>query len=142
MSEDLIIGIVFGLVGALLGFIGVILWMRTQMFIARSKRTKGSITHLIYSRSSEGGGYAPVFQFTTLSGQSIEVSESLYSNPPGYSVGQSVDILYDPEKPSHARISKWSSLYFAPLLLSGMGIVFLGVGAVMSAFKTLNVFLQ
>lgn len=142
MSETLIIGVVFGLVGTLLGFIGVILWMRTRMFIARSQRTRGSVINLVYHSDADGGGYAPVFRFTTLSGQSIEASENIYSNPPGYRVGQNVDILYDPEQPNHARISKWTSLYFAPLLLSGMGIVFIGVGAAMMAFKMLNLFFR
>jgi hypothetical protein len=140
MSTELIIGIVFGLVGGLLFVIGVFLFIRTRMFISSSQEVKGTVIRMLSSSGSEGGTvYAPVFKFTTIQGQVMEVEEKVYSSPPGFSVGEVVDILYDPQNPGNARAKKWSSLYFVPLLLSGMGAVFGGIGLVLLVFKVIDV---
>jgi len=139
MSAELIIGIVFGLVGLLLAAIGVFIWMRTRAFMSTAQETKGTVTHMISSSGSEGGMvYAPVFKFTTIQGQVIEVEEKVYSNPPQFQTGQAVDILYDPEDPNRARVKKWSSLYFVPLLLGGMGMIFGCIGIVLFIFKVVD----
>src|SRR5689334_8974107 len=107
MGADLIIGVVFGLVGSILFVIGVFIFIRTRMFISTSQEVKGTVIRMLSSHGSEGGTvYAPVFRFTTIQGQSMEVAESVYSNPPGYSVGDVVDILYDPQNPGNARAKK------------------------------------
>jgi hypothetical protein len=139
MFTELIIGIVFGLVGALLFVIGVFLFIRTRAFISSSQQTKGTVIRMLSSSGSEGGTvYAPVFKFTTIQGQVMEVEEKVYSSPPGFSVGEVVDILYDPRNPGNARPKKWSSLYFVPLLLSGLGAVFGGIGVVVLIVKIID----
>jgi hypothetical protein len=141
MSTELIIGIVFGLVGALLFVIGVFLFIRTRAFVSSSQEVKGTVIRMLSSSGSEGGTvYAPVFKFTTIQGQVIEVEEKVYSNPPGFSVGQVVDMLYDPKNPGNARAKKWSSLYFVPLFLSGMGAIFGGIGVVLLVVKVIGLF--
>jgi hypothetical protein len=139
MSTELIIGIVFSLVGGLLLVVGVFLFIRTRAFVSSSQETKGTVIRMLSSSGSEGGTvYAPVFKFTTIQGQVIEVEEKVYSSPPGFSVGEVVDILYDPKNPGNARPKKWSSLYFVPLLLSGLGAVFGGIGVVVLVVKIIN----
>lgn len=139
MSTELIIGIVFGLVGGLLFVIGVFLFIRTRAFISSSQEVKGTVIRMLSSSGSEGGTvYAPVFKFTTIQGQVMEVEEKVYSSPPGFSVGEVVDILYDPQNPGNARAKKWSSLYFVPLLLSGMGAIFGGIGLVSLVVKVID----
>lgn len=138
MSADLIIGIVFSLVGLLLAAIGAFIFFRTRAFISRSQEVKGTIVRMVYSSSSDGGGYSPVFRFNTIEGRSVEVADKLASNPPQFKEGEVVDVLYDPQDPSHARIKKWMNLYFAPLLLGGMGLIFGGVGVLLLVFELLD----
>jgi hypothetical protein len=133
MSTDLTLGIVFSLVGGLLALIGLFLFIRTRIFIGNAQEVKGTVLQLVYSRSSSsssGGGYAPVYQFRTIDGQSITIQDSLSSNPPGFQVGQEIDVLYESGNPQKARINKWMNLYFVPVLLGGMGLIFGGVGIV------------
>ena len=133
MSTDLTLGIVFSLVGGLLALIGVFLFIRTRVFIGKAQEVKGTVIQMVYSRSSSsnsGGGYAPVYQFRTLDGQNIVVQDSLSSNPPRFQVGQEIDVLYESGNPQKARINKWMNLYFMPVLLGGMGLIFGGVGMV------------
>lgn len=131
MSTELIIGIVFSLVGGLLAAIAVFILIRTRGFINKAQEVKGTVIQMVYSHGSEGGeGYSPVYQFKTIDGQTIVVTDSLSSNPPMFHAGQIIDILYDPENPQKARIKKWMSLYFVPALLGGMGLIFGGIGVV------------
>ena len=132
MSADSTLGIVFSLVGGLLALIGVFLFMRTRIFIGKAQEVKGTVIQMVYSRTSSssgsGGGYAPVYQFRTLDGQTIMIHDSLSSNPPRFQVGQEIDVLYESGNPQKARINKWMNLYFVPVLLGGMGLIFGGVG--------------
>ena len=131
MSADSTLGIVFSLVGGLLALIGVFLFIRTRIFIGKAQAVKGTVIQMVYSRgssSSGGGGYAPVYQFKTLDGQTIVIQDSLSSNPPRFQVGQEIDVLYESGNPQKARINKWMNLYFVPVLLGGMGLIFGGVG--------------
>ncbi|MBI3150609.1 MAG: DUF3592 domain-containing protein [Chloroflexi bacterium] len=140
MSTELIIGIVFTLVGLLLAAIAAFSVIRTQIFLGKAQQVKGTVIRMVYSSDSDGGGYSPIFQFRTITGQTIEVADNLRSNPPMFREGQIVDMLYDPSNPHSARVKKWLSLYFVPLLLGGMGIIFGGIGVVFLIFQLLDMF--
>ena len=138
MTANLIIGIVFPLVGLLLVAISVFIFVRTRSFIGSSQEVKGKVVRNVYRSSSDGGGYAPVFGFTTIDGRYVEVEDKLESNPPQFREGEVLDILYDPQNPSRARVKKWMNLYFTPLLLGGMGVIFGGVGVILLIFEILD----
>lgn len=139
MSADLIIGIVFPLVGGLLFAIGAFLFIRTRIFLGKAQEVQGTVIQMVWSSSSDGGGgYSPVYQFRTISGQMITVQDSLSSSPPMFQVGQTIDVLYDPENPQNARIKKFWSLYFTSILLCGMGLIFGGVGIVLLIFNLMD----
>ena len=139
MEADLIIGIVFSLVGGLLAAIGVFFFLSTRIFISKAQEVQGTVIKMVWSSSSDGGGgYSPVYQFRAITGQMITVQDSLSSSPPMFQVGQTIDVLYDPENPQDARIKKWMSLYFVSLLLGGMGLVFGGIGVVLLIFQLLD----
>ncbi len=141
MSETLTVGVVFSLLGGLLAAIAVFFLIRTRIFMGKAQEVKGTVIQMVYSRSSNsGGGYSPVYQFTTIEGQTIVVADNLSSNPPMFKEGQVIDVLYDPENPQKARIKRWMSLYFVPLLLGGMGLIFGGVGVALAIAQILNRF--
>ena len=113
MSVVTILVLGFGFVGFVLGGLAVFFLIRTRAFIIRSREAKATVTQMVFTSDSEGGGgYSPIYRFRTLEGQEIEASESLSSNPPQFKVGQVIDVLYDPDNPSKARIKKWFNLYF------------------------------
>jgi hypothetical protein len=100
MGSNVIVGVVFVLVGGLLATIGLFLFIRTRMFISRAQEVKGTVIRMVYRHSSEGGGgYSPVYQFRAINGQMVEIQDSLSSNPPMFHEGQIIDVLYDPENP-------------------------------------------
>ena len=125
--ENLILVVIFGGVALLLIAIGVVLWFTTKRFADNASKSTGTVIALIPHHSSEGGlTYSPMVRFKAIDGSEIEFTESMSSNPPGYTVNEQVPVLYDPTNYSKARVFKsgWR-LYFVPLLLGGMGILFL-----------------
>jgi hypothetical protein len=73
-----------------------------------------------------------------MSGQVVEVTDRMSSNPPQFKEGQTIDVLYDPENPNKARINKWFNLYFVPMLLGFLGLVFGGIGVAVYIASTLG----
>lgn len=129
--SNLILNLAFGAMGLLVIGIAIVVWMRTREFISKAQETKGVVIRMLSKPGSKGGIiYAPVYQFRTMDGRTIEVEESTYSKPPQFQEGQSVYILYDPQNPEEARVKNWMNLYFLPLVLAGMGMIFVGIGIV------------
>jgi hypothetical protein len=129
--SNLLLNLAFGAMGLLFIGIAVVIWMRTREFISKAQETKGTVVRMLSKSGSKGGIiYAPVYQFRTIDGRTIEVEESIYSKPPQFQEGQSVDILYEPQNPEGARVKKWMNLYSLPLVLGGMGVIFVGIGIV------------
>lgn len=133
----MVASIALGFVGLILLGIAFFLWTRTREFVAGARPAKATVVGLV---SDSEGAAAPVFKFTASNGDVIEKHDGMYSNPPEYEVGHVVDILYDPSHPHSARIARTTSLYFAPLLLAVLGVIFMGTGLVWLGLRILDVF--
>ena len=71
----------------------------------------------------KGDALAPLIEFTTLEGRTIEITGSS-SKPPRYKVGDTVEILYAPTKPEKAIINSFPEKWLlAVFLLSFSGMV-------------------
>ncbi len=141
MSETLIVAIVFCFVGFLLPALALFFWLRTRAFLGTAEKAQGTVIRMVYTRDSDGGGgYSPVYSFRTISGQTIEIHDNMSSNPPQFKEGQIIDVLYDPQNPNKARINKWFNLYFVPLLLGFLGLIFGGVGIAILASSLFKYF--
>ncbi len=66
--------------------------------------------------------------FTSRNGEPVSFVSSTGSSPPGYSVGQKVEVLYRPTNPRDARINDYFTLWGGATVLGGMGLIFGGVG--------------
>lgn len=133
----MIASVALGFVGLLLMAIAFFLWTRTRAFVSTARSVKGTVIRLV---SDSEGAYAPIFRFTASNGDIVEKQETTYSNPPSHKVGDVIDILYDPNHPQSARVAKTSNLYFAPILLTVMGIIFIGSAAVWLGLRLLDMF--
>ncbi|CAN5519278.1 hypothetical protein BH10CHL1_BH10CHL1_42220 [soil metagenome] len=134
MAVGLTLGIIFCLVASLLVLIGMFFFISTRIFIGKAQAVKGSVIQIVY----RGRGYAPVYQFRTADGQTIVTQAGLSTNPPRFTVGQVVDVLYETENPQKNRINQWMNLYFLPVLLGGIGLIFGGVGMVFVFLQVLK----
>lgn len=115
-------------IAILIGTISIAL--NTFHFLAQSKVTTGKVIQLVPNQSSDSGyTYAPVILFTLEDNKSVKFQSSVSSNPPAHSIGDTVPVIYDPVSPVHAEINSFFNLWFGPLVLGFLGMVFTAVGS-------------
>jgi hypothetical protein len=119
----------FAACGAAALFGALLVYGHTASFVARASRTHGTVTAMVLQHSSDNSpGYRPVVRFQ-FGEQQIQFSDAMSSNPPAYSVGQTVSVLYLASNPYEARIESFASLWFLPTMMGAMGTIFLAIGA-------------
>jgi hypothetical protein len=129
MKVIAIVKYVFTLVGIGM-LIGVFLiYKSTSLFLAEATKTEGTVVDLVQSRSSDSTTYRPVVHFINQNGQKIEFMSTTGSNPPSYSKGQKVEVLYRPTEPQNAKINGFFSLWGGSAILGGLGGVFFLIGS-------------
>jgi hypothetical protein len=120
----------------------LVVYEHTASFVRRASRAQGIVTALVLHQSTNysntngsinnrpyvSDSYQPVVRFRHGT-QQVQFSDSLASNPPAYHVGETVNVLYLESDPYDARIESFTSLWFLPMVLGGMGTIFLAVGA-------------
>lgn len=109
---------------------GFFWYQSVSSFVAQAARTEGKVIELARSRSNDSTTYAPVVTFTAQNGEAIEFVSSVSSNPPSYSVGEKVQVLYAPTSPQDARIDGLFSLWGGPMIVGGIGFVFVDIALV------------
>ena len=109
----------------------------TYDFVQSARETTGKVIELERSRSSDSNAYFPVVEFEGPGGQRLRFRSSSGSNPPAFSRGESVVVLFDPASPDNARIKSFFSLWGGPLFLGGMGALFgsVGLGLIISGIR-------
>ncbi|MFH6935069.1 DUF3592 domain-containing protein [Flavobacterium sp. FlaQc-30] len=128
MKTIAIIKYVFITIGALMLAGAFYFYQDRQAFLKKAETVQGTVVELISKRSDNSTTYAPVVSFTTKAGNKIEFTSSVSSNPPSYSEGESVEVLYDPAEPKDASINGFASLWIGPLIFGILGTVFFLIG--------------
>lgn len=120
---------VFTLVGVGM-LVGVFLiYKSTSAFLAEAVKAEGTVVELVQSRSSDSTTYKPVVHFINQNGQEIEFMSTAGSNPPSYSKGQKVEVLYLTTEPQNAKINDFFSIWGGAVILGGLGGVFFLIGS-------------
>lgn len=133
-----VVSIIFLIIG--LGLIaGSGLWaVKQRQFVASASHAPGTVIDLVQrggSRSNRSGDddsgptWAPVVRYKMASGKTHWLTSGSSSNPPAYSRGDQVRVLFVEGKPETAIIDGWFSLWGAIAILGAMGLAFTGIGA-------------
>ncbi len=128
MKTIAIIKYVFLTIGALMLAGAFYFYQDRQTFLKKAEIVQGTVVELISKRSDNSTTYAPLVSFTTKAGNKIEFTSAVSSNPPSYSEGESVEVLYDPADPKDASINGFASLWIGPLVFGILGTVFFLIG--------------
>ncbi|AFY45679.1 DUF3592 domain-containing protein [Nostoc sp. PCC 7107] len=128
-------GSIFAGVGSIFLITGILIGINTRSFVGKSIAASGTVIDLERHTSRDSNGrsstaYYPVISFTANSGKPIEFEANSVSNPPAYTKGQKVEILYNPQEPESAVISSWFALWFLPAMFTGMGSLFVVIGGI------------
>ena len=123
-----IVKYVFSVVGIGM-LIGAFFWYNSSSeFSEKSVRAEGTVVELVVNRSRDSRTYSPVVQFVNEAGKKIEFKSRTGSNPPDYSRGEKVEVLYLPENPEEAKINSFFALWGGALIFGGLGSVFFLIG--------------
>jgi hypothetical protein len=120
---------IFTLVGIGMLTGAFLLYNSTNSFLKEAVTAEGTVVELVRSRSSDSTTYAPVIHFIDGTGETVEFTSSTSSNPPSYSEGEKVEVLYLPSRPQEAKINSFFSLWGAVVIVGGLGGVFFLIGA-------------
>lgn len=127
----------FGLIFLLVGVAGLVggffAMVRTRGFLASAREAQAEVVGLQQRVGTERQiSYFPVLRYRTQQGAVKEIVSSVGSNPPRYKEGDSVAILYDPAKPESVRIHSFFNVWGMPLILGGVGVLFLIVSGIVA----------
>lgn len=122
------VGVIFGSIGALLLAIAIGGFVADQNRVATSQKAQGTVINLVQSRGDNGSTFAPVVEWRDAKGTRHVLYSTTGSNPPAFERGEIVSVLYDPEKPSQARIDSFGQRFTIILICGGIGLVFSLIG--------------
>ncbi|SHO56934.1 DUF3592 domain-containing protein [Vibrio quintilis] len=125
MKPSSIFKLAFMAFGLVFLALAAFLFHQQQSFLNHSVRTDGTVIAFI-----SDGTYYPVVSFQTTEGEMIEFKSSTGSNPPSFSRGENVEVVYRPDLPEHAEIYSFFHLWLGPLIFGILGGLFFltGVG--------------
>lgn len=128
-KELWIIGLAFVVGGLILLTISLFLVCQQQAFLSQSVITTGTITELKEYRSQKNSlTYCAVGQFKAADGEKYKFESDFCSYPPSFEVGDTVSVLYHPDRPQEAQINSFWSLWFVSIFLFAMGFLFGSIG--------------
>lgn len=128
-----LVRLAFPLIGAGLLIGAAFTYRNTASFLAEAEHADGVVIDLYRSRSGDSNTTRPVVRFTAADGEQVEFTSSFGSNPPAYSRGDEVRVLYRPSRPHDAEIDGFFALWGVTSILGGIGAVFLIIGIVLVA---------
>ena len=113
-------GLIFTFAGGVLALVGVIQFSSAWALGRDGARASGEIIAL------NAGPAHPQVRFTTAKGETIEYGQGGFVNQ---SVGNAVQVIYDPANPRDAVLDTFAARYGFALLTVFGALIFIGVGA-------------
>jgi hypothetical protein len=130
-SVFLLVGLGLG-IGAALSFADTIGFERSAL-TALGKVVE--LEHQLCGSKDRTTCYAPRVLFTELAtGRQVLFVSREAANPPAFRVGEEVTVLYAPDNPETAMVQSFFSMWGVVVILSGVCVIFVAVGAVILLF--------
>jgi hypothetical protein len=108
---------------------GAVFTVLTARFVAGSERAEGTVVDRVRSVDEEDDSvsFYPVVRFTTAAGRTVRFESNVSTSD---EIGDEVEVLYDPDDPTDARLSGFLNVWGFSLIFAGIGAVFITVSAV------------
>ena len=110
------------LVGVGLLLLAFFLYQRTEAFITRAWPAPGVVVGFERGAGDEPQP-APVVSFQTPRGEEHRFRADLYIAWRDYGMGETVPVLYDPQRPADARVDDSLLLWVGPLIAAAFGLI-------------------
>ncbi len=132
------ISIIFSVFGLAMLIGAYLLFTNTQDFVETAVTTEGIVVELVRSSSNDSTVYHPAIEFSTQDGTIVEFTSSAGTNPPSYSRGEVVTVLYQESSPEQAKIEGFFTLWGATTIVGIIGAGFLLIGVIMMLIMRSN----
>ena len=110
------------LVGIGLLLLAFVLYQQTEAFIRRAWPAPGMVVGFERGEGEERRP-VPVVRFETPRGEEHRFRADLYVAWRDYGMGETVPVLYDPERPGDARVDDSLLLWVGPLVAAAFGLI-------------------
>ncbi len=140
-NKSILNGIIFSAIGGGILIFGVHVFLGTLYLTRHSVQTNGVVLELKTGFATGGGRrssvYSPVVKFQSSNGTSYTFTSSNWTSPSLFSVGDKIDVIYDPNNPKYANIKSFSQLWVTSILIFIVGIVpfIAGLGILLKAYS-------
>ena len=129
LKQNYLIYIIFALAGGFALFFSFNSFVHQWNFLKTASHSSGTVIENVQIASSKGRStFSPVIEFYTQNGEKVAFKSLNSSNPPQYTIGQKVEVLYQPDNPKNAQIHSFFSFWLGTIFSGVLGFLFLGVG--------------
>jgi len=132
LPRELGVVIIFSLFGLGATTAGILLYRSVYLKLRNWTTAPGTIIGYQENHYRNPPSYTPQIQFTSPSGRLITFYSAVGSNRKPYRVGDSVNVIYPPNRPDEAALKSFTNLCLLPTFALFFGVVFttLGLGLV------------
>ena len=120
-------GLLFSTSGTLCVIIAAGFAAHTAYFVHSALRATGTVVEITSVASGSGEdqtiGYAPVFRFQAADGHTYTVISNTSTNPPEFSDGETITVLYKKSNPAGATPDAFWQLWTTPFVLVLVGAI-------------------
>jgi cytochrome c oxidase assembly protein Cox11 len=128
-SVALAIGLTFATIGIIAMIAGVLWYRSTKERLKTMINHIGIVVEMIrVERPRETANFYPVIEFETQTGKVFRFESRTGGSETSYKIGESVEILYDPQDSQGAMINSWTELWLPPIAVMMLGGSVLIVG--------------
>lgn len=130
-------GVLILLIGAVLLAISFVIIVNRYKFKSSADTVTATVSNLYPVSSSDGDGYTYKAEFEySYKGLIYRKNDSSSSNPPTYSIGESVEIFVNPNDPYDILVNGFMGFWFFPMIIFFIGLVLFSIGV--AKFKNKN----
>jgi len=117
--------LIFGMIGLAALVAGTLWGLESYPVFRDNAQTQGTVVELAVEKGGTASDFVhlPVVEFSTPDNAKVRFKAVAGSDgDPGYDVGTTVDVLYDPRNPANARLGSFGQLWSASLMAGGFGL--------------------
>ena len=124
----IVIGLLFFLIGLGILANGIFLVFKVRRQLGNAAKTVGTVVAFGRETGKSGYIYCPQVSFLIPSGERFGFQSKVGSQPPSYTAGQQVRVVYQKTNPRQAEINSPMALWFVPACFLIMSLVFTALG--------------
>src|SRR5690348_8317024 len=108
---------IWTIIAGLLILLSVYIFKNNIDFTQKAQISQGEVIMVTIDKSGKTVTYKPVIEFYDRKGIRIEFASLEGSNPPKYTLGDNVEVLFNPENPFDAKINSFFSIWGGVLIM-------------------------